>query len=327
MRFVKARRPDGPRLGVLGADGSTVSIARAGDRLEDYLGDGFSEALHALGESILAAPSGQYELSGLDLVKPVSPSSMRDFMVFEEHVVPSWRASGLRRGPDVWYEQPTGYFSNAANLLGPRDDIEIPGGSRALDFETEVGAVVGRAARSIRPEHAGGHIAGYVVLCDWSARDLQVREMDVHLGPFKGKDFGSSIGPLFVTGDELEGARTATGFDLEMVSMVNGRVYGRDRWASATWSFEELLSYASWNSAVEAGALLGSGTCQGGCILELSLRHGGDQFPWLQPGDEVSLSVELLGDITATVRPPARCAWPGSRAVFGAEPARAQPAL
>jgi 2-keto-4-pentenoate hydratase/2-oxohepta-3-ene-1,7-dioic acid hydratase in catechol pathway len=82
----------------------------------------------------------------------------------------------------------------------------------------------------------------------------------------KGKDFGSSLGPVFVTPDELEGRRSGNGYDLEMISTVNGRRYGSDRWSSAYWSFEELISYASWNSRVEAGSIIGSGTCQGGCI-------------------------------------------------------------
>ena len=103
---------------------------------------------------------------------------MRDFMVFEEHVLPSWRKSGMSRGPDVWYEQPIGYFSNAATIRGPRDPIEIPGGSERLDFELEVGAVIGREAVSVPPDGAADRIAGFCILCDWSARDLQFREMD-----------------------------------------------------------------------------------------------------------------------------------------------------
>ena len=108
---------------------------------------------------------------------------MRDFMVFEEHVLPAWRDSGLTRGPDVWYEQPIGYLSNVANILGPRDAVEMPGGTQRLDFELEVGAILGRAARSVTPEQAAGYIAGFTVLCDWTARDIQFREMDGRLGP------------------------------------------------------------------------------------------------------------------------------------------------
>jgi hypothetical protein len=150
---------------------------------------------------------------------------------------------------------------------------------------------MGREAASLTPEQAAGHIAGFVILSDWSARDLQFREMDGRLGPFKGKDFGSSIGPIFVTPDEIEGRRQGNGYDLEMTSTVNGRRYGADRWTSAYWSMEDLISYASWNSRVESGSMIGSGTCQGGCILELSLRNSPQAYPWHEVfGRERSLS-------------------------------------
>ena len=311
VRFIKARTEQGPRLGVIRPDG-VVELARDESRLEPCFGDD-GESLRRLAEAIHAAPAGEFGFDDLSLLKPVDPVAMRDFMIFEEHVRPAWRQSGMSRGPDVWYEQPIGYFSNAATIRGPRDAIEIPGGSQRLDFELEVGAVLSRDACSVTPEQAAGCIAGYLVLCDWSARDLQFHEMDGRLGPFKGKDFGSSLGPVFVTPDELDGHRSGKGYDLLMTSAVNGRRYGSDRWSSAYWSFEELISYSSWNSRVEAASLIGSGTCQGGCILELSLRHTPAEYPWLAAGDEVALSIELMGDIKATVSAPQRGPWPGLR--------------
>jgi 2-keto-4-pentenoate hydratase/2-oxohepta-3-ene-1,7-dioic acid hydratase in catechol pathway len=313
VRFVKAHTEQGPRLGVVRPDG-VAELARTESRLEPYFGDD-GEALRRLADAIHANPAGESSLDALTLLKPVDPVSMRDFMVFEEHVLPSWRKSGMSRGPDVWYEQPIGYFSNAATIRGPRDPIEIPGGSERLDFELEVGAVIGREAVSVPPDGAADRIAGFCILCDWSARDLQFREMDGRLGPFKGKDFGSSLGPIFVTPDELASRRSGNGYDLLMTSSVNGRQYGSDRWSSAYWSFEDLISYASWNSRVEAGSIIGSGTCQGGCILELSNRHSPEEYPWLAPGDQVTLSIELMGDIRATVQAPARGPWPGRKQI------------
>jgi 2-keto-4-pentenoate hydratase/2-oxohepta-3-ene-1,7-dioic acid hydratase in catechol pathway len=315
MKFVKAHTADGNRLGVVRPDGVVALSGEAG-RLEEAFGDD-GEALRRLGEAILASPAGEERLADLALLTPVQPPSMRDFMVFEEHVLPGWRRAGMSRGPDVWYQQPIGYFSNAANLRGPRDDMAVPGGSARLDFELEIGAVLGREARSVTPDEAAGRIAGFLVLCDWSARDLQMAEMEGRLGPFKGKDFGSSLGPVFVTPDELEDRRSGTGYDLAMTSSVNGRTYGRDSWSSASWSFEELVSYASWNSYVEQGALIGSGTCQGGCILELSTRHGPEDYPWLVAGDEVTLAVERLGEIRATITAQERGPWPGRRSAPG----------
>jgi 2-keto-4-pentenoate hydratase/2-oxohepta-3-ene-1,7-dioic acid hydratase in catechol pathway len=139
--------------------------------------------------------------------------------------------------------------------------------------------------------------------------------MDGRLGPFKGKDFGSSLGPIFITPDEIETRRQGNGYDLEMTSSVNGRRYGSDRWTSAYWSMEELISYSSWSSRVEAGSIIGSGTCQGGCILELSLRNSPEEYPWLVAGDEVSLAIETMGEIRATIAAPARGVWPGKRPV------------
>jgi 2-keto-4-pentenoate hydratase/2-oxohepta-3-ene-1,7-dioic acid hydratase in catechol pathway len=313
MRFIKATTPQGPRLGVLRED-DVVELSASESRLEDHFGDD-GERLDRLGAMIHAAPAEEAPVESLALLRPVDPVAMRDFMVFEEHVLPAWRHAGMDRGPAVWYERPIGYLSNVASMLGPRDAVEIPGGSEQLDFELEAGAILGRAARSLTPDQAGACIAGFVVLCDWSARDLQFREMDGRLGPFKGKDFASSLGAVFVTPDEIADSRSGNGYDLIMTSQVNDRVYGTDRWSSAYWSFEELISYSSWNTCVEAGSLIGSGTCQGGCILELSLRHGGDEYPWLAPGDEVSLSIERLGSINARVASPVRGAWPGLRAL------------
>jgi 2-keto-4-pentenoate hydratase/2-oxohepta-3-ene-1,7-dioic acid hydratase in catechol pathway len=321
VRFIKAQTEQGARLGVVRPDG-VVELARDESRLEPHFGDD-GESLRRLAEAIHAAPAGEFELDRLSLLKPVDPVAMRDFMVFEQHILPAWRQAGMSRGPDVWYEQPVGYFSNAATIGGPRDPIEIPGGSQRLDFELEVGAVIGRDACSVTPDQAADYIAGFLILCDWSARDLQFREMDGRLGPFKGKDFGSSLGPVFVTPDELEGRRSGKGYDLLMTSAVNGRRYGSDRWSSAYWSFEELISYSSWNSRLEAASIIGSGTCQGGCILELSIRHSAEEYPWLAAGDEVLLSIELMGDIKATVSAPTRGSWLALKNVGGTGPRQA----
>lgn len=311
MRFVKARTAIGDRVGLIRADG-LVELAEEEASLDTHLGDE-GESLQRLGEGIHARPGGVHEYDSLQLLRPIDPTSIRDFSSFEEHLLPAMRQIGRDRAADIWYQQPVGYFSNAATLRGPSDDIEIPGGSEQLDFELEVAAVTGRDAESISPDEAGSHIAGFLILCDWSARDLQTDEHPGLMGPFKGKDFASSLGPIFVTPDELADRRTPTGYDLAMTSHVNGRIYGTDSWSSSAWSMEEMMSYASWNSRVEQGSIIGSGTCQGGCILELSIRHGPGDFPWLKEGDIVDLRIERMGDITSTVRGSARGEWPGRR--------------
>jgi fumarylacetoacetate (FAA) hydrolase len=140
---------------------------------------------------------------------------------------------------------------------------------------------------------------GYTVFNDFSARDLQRREMALGLGPAKGKDFASAFGPYLVTPDEFGGTRERPA--AEMVARVNGREYSRGNLADIHHSFGELVAYASRDSRVRSGDLIGSGTVGTGCILELSLTHGAEQFPWLQSGDVVELEVETIGVLRNTV--------------------------
>jgi 2-keto-4-pentenoate hydratase/2-oxohepta-3-ene-1,7-dioic acid hydratase in catechol pathway len=202
--------------------------------------------------------------------------------------------------PD-WYELPVFYFSNPASIVRGGDDVATPPGCAELDFELEVAAVVGRAGRDLDAGDASAHIAGFTIMNDWSARDLQRREMKLNLGPAKGKDFATTLGPFLVTPDELSDVVSGKAYDLAMTATVNGREYSRASLADIYWSFGELVAYASRGTWVRPGDIMGSGTCGTGCILELSLVHGTERFPWLAPGDVVSLSVERLGSITNRV--------------------------
>jgi 2-keto-4-pentenoate hydratase/2-oxohepta-3-ene-1,7-dioic acid hydratase in catechol pathway len=136
---------------------------------------------------------------------------------------------------------------------------------------------------------------------DWSARDVQRREMKLNLGPAKGKDFATTLGPFLVTPDELAGTEAGKAFDLTMTATVNGREYSRASLAGIHWGFDEMLAYASRDTRLRTGDVIGSGTCGTGCILELALVHGSEQYPWLVPGDEVTLAVDRLGTITNRV--------------------------
>ena len=180
-----------------------------------------------------------------------------------------------------WYEIPVFYFSNPAAIYGPDDEIPYPEGSEALDYELEVAAVIG----------AEGRIGGFTVMNDWSARDLQRREMKVGLGPAKGKDFATSLGPVLVTPDELGD------LSLEMVARVNGEERSRGNLGDIYHSWESILAQASRNTELRPGDVLGSGTVGTGCILE----HGDER--WLQPGDEVELEVEGIGVLRNRVGP------------------------
>ncbi|HEX6342273.1 fumarylacetoacetate hydrolase family protein [Umezawaea sp.] len=243
-------------------------------------------------------------LAGLRLLPPLDAPTVRDFVAFEEHV--EGMVAAVPGNPGVapeWYEAPTFYFTNPYALIGSGEDVPVPAGCDLLDFELEVAAVIGSGGRDLRPERARDHIVGYTIFNDWSARDLQFREMKVNLGPCKGKDFASTLGPVLVTADELEPYRDAEGFlRLAMTVEVNGREVGRDLLSNMGWPFEELVAYASRSAEIRPGDVLGSGTCgNGGCLAELWGRRGVQDPPPLKPGDVVTMTVEGIGGITNTV--------------------------
>jgi 2-keto-4-pentenoate hydratase/2-oxohepta-3-ene-1,7-dioic acid hydratase in catechol pathway len=280
--------------------GEQIQALAAGMRLLDLLGND-AERLARAGEEATTNPSEVFDLSAVKLLAPVPcPPSVRDFYAFEQHVKTARARRGLDMDPD-WYELPVFYFSNPAAIIGPFDDVAVPPGSEELDFELEVAAIVGRGGSDLDPDEAERHIAGFCVMNDWSARDVQRREMKLSMGPVKGKDFATSLGPVMVTPDELELFRRARAYDLAMTASVNGKEYSRASLADIYWSFGEMLAYASRGTEIVPGDVVGSGTCGTGCILELSLVHGEEAFPWLVTGDVVALEVEQLGRIESTV--------------------------
>ncbi|OPC80557.1 hydroxylase [Embleya scabrispora] len=260
-----------------------------------------AEALRAAGEQALAGPS--VALADVRLLPPLQPPTVRDFVAFEEHVE---GAMITVQGPGAvvvpeWYELPTFYFTNPYAIIGPNDPVPMPPGSAVLDFELEVGIVIGRAGRDLTVDQAAEHIIGYTIFNDWSARDLQSREMRVGLGPCKGKDTATTLGPWLVTADEFEEFRDADGFlDLAMRASVNGVEIGRDSLVNMGWPPAELVAYASRGTWIRPGDVLGTGTCgNGGCLGELWGR--GSELPSLRAGDTVSLTVEGIGTVANTV--------------------------
>jgi fumarylacetoacetate (FAA) hydrolase len=232
--------------------------------------------------------------AGLAFGPPVlRPPSVRDFYAFEGHVRTMWE----RRGgeiPETWYRLPVFYFSNVSEIRGPDDPVWRPAASSELDYELEVAALVDIAAVDLTAERAEEAIGGYTILNDWSARDLQREETTVRLGPAKGKDFASSFGPYLTTPDELVDARRANGFDLVMTARVNGMETSRGRWSDVQFSFGRMLSRASADAHLRPGDLIGSGTVGGGSLLEIRESTLGR---YLEPGDDVDLSVERLGHL------------------------------
>ena len=199
-------------------------------RLVDLLGDDGERMAEAAGRAV-NDPAEVVAEDGVRFLAPVpDPPSIRDFYAFEEHVKTSARALGREVSP-VWYEIPLFYFTNPAATRGPCDDIPVAPGSARFDYELEIAAVVGLRGSDLDPAVAERHIAGYMVMCDWSARDLQAQEMAGRLGPAKGKDGATSFSAFLVTPDELEDRRAGNAYDLEMTASVNGRPYsgGRSR--------------------------------------------------------------------------------------------------
>jgi 2-keto-4-pentenoate hydratase/2-oxohepta-3-ene-1,7-dioic acid hydratase in catechol pathway len=311
MRWVTYTSPaDGTdRAGVL--DDRGVSGAPAGASLTDLAGRG-AAGLAEAGAALLAAPAEFVPAAAAVLRAPIgAPPSIRDFMAFENHAVTAVEAIGGKLSP-VWYQVPAFYFTNPAAVRGPRDPVPVAPGSAAFDYELEVAAVIGEPGENIGVADAGRHIAGFMLLCDWSARDLQENEMAISLGPAKGKDTATSFGPWLITPDELADVRTDKGYNLAMTADVNGRRYSAGNWSTLYWTFEQLIAYASRGTRLRPGDVIGSGTVGTGCILELSRVHGANAYPWLRPGDQVSLAVDRLGSIDAVIRPAAeeKPLWP-----------------
>jgi fumarylacetoacetate (FAA) hydrolase len=219
------------------------------------------------------------------------PPSIRDFYAFEDHV----KAARARRGlqmPAEWYEFPAFYYSNSNAVYGPDDEVPVPSYTKALDFELEVACVIGKAGRNISEPDAASHIAGYTLMNDWSARDVQEKEMKVGLGPAKAKDFATSLGPWLVTPDEMQDRQVAPGvFRLAMTAKVNGKLLSNGEMSKMHWTFPQMIARASQSVTLQPGDIIGSGTVGTGSILEL----GQEVHRWLLPSDVVELEVERLG--------------------------------
>ncbi|MFJ8109608.1 fumarylacetoacetate hydrolase family protein [Streptomyces sp. NPDC096132] len=300
MRFATYEYEGVERAGVVREDGVVHPLPEGVTVLELIEEQRLLEA----GAQALSGTRGP-TVDRVRLLPPLAPPSIRDFVGFEAHIEGvSKSLDGLEHVPEEWYRAPNFYFTNPHAGHGAHDDVRVPAGCSVLDFELEVGAVVGRAGRDLTPEQAREHIVGYLVFNDWSARDLQKPEKNLGLGFSKGKDFANTLGPFLVTADEVEDRRDPDGFlDLEMTVTLNGRLIGRDTLANVSWTFEEMVAYASRDAWVRPGDVLGSGTCGWGALAEHWGRLGERVPPPLAPGDEVELTVERLGTLRNRVVP------------------------
>lgn len=228
------------------------------------------------------------------LTNALDPATYRDFMVFQDHFSFGYRWQG-KPVPDVMYELPVSYAGDPASFIGPDDVIPWPAYTKRLDYELELGIVIGKAGIDLHPDQALEHVLGLTILNDVSARDIQSREMTGGLGPSKGKHFACVTGPVITTLDELP----ATG--LTMTAVVNGTELCRTSSAEMVWSIAEIVAWASQGELLRPGALLGSGTCNGGSTIEI------DHV--LQPGDRIELTIEGLGTLRNTLGQPQSDGW------------------
>ena len=252
---------------------STMAAAR---RALDYV--------NAIGPSI-QGPTDEtiiHPLQSVRLAAPLpNPSSLRDFIAFEEHIA----ATSKKRGqpiPPEWYKFPVYYKGNHRTIIGPDEPLSWPLDTAKLDYELELACIIGRKGRDIPERNAGEYIAGYTIMNDFSARDIQFQEMACRLGPAKGKDFATALGPCLVTPDDIADLGALT-----MIARVNGEEWSRGRFGTIHWSFSQMIAHVSRGETIYPGDVFGSGTVGGGCGLEL------DRY--LAPGDVVELEIQPIG--------------------------------
>jgi 2-keto-4-pentenoate hydratase/2-oxohepta-3-ene-1,7-dioic acid hydratase in catechol pathway len=254
-----------------------LELLRGGPQALDAARAAVDHALRAAGDP--AGPTLVHEPGGFRLLAPLPrPNSLRDFLVVEEHL------RNARKGeppPPEWHNMPVYYKGNVDAIFGPDDEIRWPAYTDRLDYELEMGAVIGRPAFQVKADDAAEHIVGYTIFNDWSARDIQRREMSVGLGPAVGKDFASSIGPCIVTSDEFNPATAV------MRARIDGEVWSEGTVGPMLFSFPEIIEWVSSEQRLLPGDILGSGTVGRGCGLELDR--------WIQPGSIVELEVEGIG--------------------------------
>jgi 2-keto-4-pentenoate hydratase/2-oxohepta-3-ene-1,7-dioic acid hydratase in catechol pathway len=258
---------------------STMAAAR---RALDHVGTIGASILGPRGEMIV------HPLNGLKLAAPLpNPPSLRDFIAFEDHIA----ATSKKRGqpiPQEWYKFPVYYKGNHRTIIGPHEPLPWPLDTSKLDYELELACIIGRKGRDIPEREAKDYIAGYTIMNDFSARDIQFQEMACRLGPAKGKDFATALGPCLVTREDIADLGSLT-----MVARVNGEEWSRGRFGTIHWSFPQMIAHVSHGETIYPGDVFGSGTVGGGCGLEL------DRY--LKPGDVVELEIQPIGVLRTQV--------------------------
>ncbi len=259
------------------APAEMIAFISGGQRTLDVTARAVAHVASVLGEKGSRGETLTHARDDVRLMAPLPrPRRIHDFMVVEEHVLKS-----LKNVPAEWYNMPVCYKGNPDAVIGPDAEVRWPRYTEQLDYELELCAVIGRRGRDISEQQAPGYIYGYSIFNDFSARDIQLREMSVGLGPFKGKDFATAIGPCIVTADTFDAAKA------HMETRVNGEVWSAGSIGEMRFSFAQIIAYLSDEEDIFPGDVLGSGTVGEGCGLELDR--------WIQPGDVIEAKTTGIG--------------------------------
>jgi 2-keto-4-pentenoate hydratase/2-oxohepta-3-ene-1,7-dioic acid hydratase in catechol pathway len=295
--WVDLRIAERVRLERQGADAAAARRLAAA-LVTGSLADGIAagEAFLEAGRAALADGSGAGAVAGEPrLTNALDPSGYRDHMIFAEHFSRGYKLQGLPV-PDVLFELPVSYLGNPASFIGPDDEVPWPNYTERMDYELELGVIVGREGTNLRPEEADAHVFGFTILNDFSARDIQFREMEGRLGPSKGKHFACAAGPVVATADEIDWRA-----GLRMRARVNGETLCDRRSDEAIFGLDEVVAWASQGEVLRPGWLLGSGTVNGGSTIEIGRE--------LSPGDEIELEIDGLGILRNRLGQPAVGGW------------------
>jgi fumarylacetoacetate (FAA) hydrolase len=247
-----------------------------------------------------------FALNDVELLSPLPhPVSMRDGYAFRQHVETARRNRGLPM-IDVFDQIPIFYFTNHLSVTGGGDVVVEELHLDQLDFELEIAVVIGKSGKNIPAARADDHIYGFTVMNDWSARTLQMLEMQMNLGPAKGKDFATSLGPCLVSTDALKSRTISTPagnhYDLPMQARLNGERISSGNVKDMHWTFAQIIERASYGVELHAGEVIGSGTCGTGCLLELNGSKVFEPARWLTVGDVVECEIEGIGTLSNTIR-------------------------
>ena len=255
-------------------EGGAESMAAAREAIGCFEQTGLRRG--ANDETLLYAPAE------IRLIEPLpNPASVRDFYAFEAHVKKGFEKRGEPMPPE-WYQIPVYYKSGHHNIIGTDEDAPWPSFTEKFDYELELAAIIGKKGRDIPAERAAEYIAGYTVMNDFSARDIQKQEMKVRLGPAKGKDWCTALGPYLVTPDEI-----GDPYNLRMTARINGDLWSKGNSGAIYWKFEQMIEFLSKDDTIHPGDVIGSGTVGTGCGLELDR--------WVKRGDVMELEIEKIG--------------------------------